>query len=46
MNSYEEAINESEKVLPFTKLFRVILDAKYDKEYLNNFRENQFQHLI
>ena len=44
-NNYAEEINESEQVRNYTKQLHIILDAKYEKVYLNNFIENQCQNL-
>ena len=44
MNAYAEEINESEQVRTSAKIFRVILYAKYQKEYLNIVMTNQCQH--
>ena len=45
-NSYTEEIHESEQVRTSTKRLRVILDAKYKKEYLHKVMKNKFQKLI
>ena len=43
--AYAEEVHESEQVCTSTKLLRVILYDKYEKEYLNKVIENQFQHM-
>ena len=43
--SYAEEINESEQVRTYTKLLRVILDAKYEKADLHKVMETQCQNL-
>ena len=45
MKAYTEEINESEQVRTSTKQLHVILDAKYEKAYLNKVMKNQCQHL-
>ena len=45
MDACAEKVNESEQVHTYTKLLRVILDAKYEKAFLNKIMENQCQHL-
>ena len=44
-NAYVEEVYYSDNVRTATKLLRVILDAKYEKENLNKVMENQCQHL-
>ena len=36
---------ESEHVVTATKILRVILDPKYEKEYLHKVMKTQYQHL-
>ena len=45
MNTYAEEMNEQEQVRTYTKLLRVILDAKYKKADLNKDLENQCENL-
>ena len=44
-NAYAEEVYKSKHVHTYTKLLRVILDAKYEKSDLNKVMENQCQHL-
>ena len=44
-NAYAEEIHKSEQVHTSNKILRVILDAKYKNEYLNEIMKNQCQHL-
>ena len=45
-NAYVDEVYDLEHVCTSTKLLRVILDAKYDKEDLRKFMETWCQHLI
>ena len=42
---YADEVYESEQFLTSTRRLRLILDAKYEKEYLNNVMEKQYKHL-
>ena len=44
-NSYAEEIHELEQVCTYTKILCVIFDCKQENVDLNNFMENQCQHL-
>ena len=44
MNAFAGEVYESEDIRTSTKQLRVILDAKYEKEDLNNIMVNQCQH--
>ena len=45
MSVYADEVYESEQFLTSTRRLRLILDAKYEKEYLNKVTKKKYKHL-